>query len=239
MNPAAPLGARNLQPPRSMIILSDPKMREIRALAELGTAMSRPLCRTTLEAGLRLDLNQLVRGRFIKPGAATGPIGIKWVNCDSDEIASGAILADLRGKQEGWVRIKLGDLDQSFRAVACPRHFGGRQWFFECPRLYLRATVLWKPPGAEIFASRQLWGRSVAYASQFCDRIGRAHRGQQKIHAKLCQVGGFDPDEWEFPPKPKWMRQKTYERAEAKFDRYEAILNQGILKVAMRWGYKP
>jgi hypothetical protein len=26
----------------------------------------------------------------------------------------------------------------------------------------------------------------------------------------LCSVGGFNPDEWDFPPKPKWMRWRTY-----------------------------
>ena len=40
-------------------------------------------------------------------------------------------------------------------------------------------------------------------------------------------IGGFDPAEWEFPPKPKWMRWSTYERAKKQFDRYQAILDQG------------
>jgi hypothetical protein len=74
------------------------------------------------------------------------------------------------------------------------------------------ASVLWKPPGAQSFASRQAWGRQVAYASQFKDRIDRAHHGQAKIKSYLCSMGGFEPDEWDFPPKPKWMRWKTANR---------------------------
>src|SRR5262249_1660917 len=74
------------------------------------------------------------------------------------------------------------------------------------------ASVLWKPPGAQSFASRQKWERQVAYASQFMDRDARAHQGKAKINARLCSLGGFDPDQWDLPPKPKWMRWKTYNR---------------------------
>jgi hypothetical protein len=95
------------------------------------------------------------------------------------------------------------------------------------------------PPGADSFACRQRWGRSVAYASQFSTRIDRAHQGKAKINARLCRIGGYDPDEWDLPPKPKWMRWRTYNRAEAKFERYEAILDQGPFRAAMRLGFRP
>jgi hypothetical protein len=131
----------------------------------------------------------------------------------------------MSGREEGWFNIKIGQLDQRIILVARPRHFGGRQWFFMCPYLNRRAMVLWMPPGARYFACRQNWGRRVAYASQFQDRVNRAHRGKAKINSRLCSIGGLDPDEWAFPPKPKWMRWKTYKRAEAKFDQYEEILD--------------
>ena len=90
------------------------------------------------------------------------------------------------------------------------------------------------PPGARSFASRQYWGRQVAYASQFLDPIQRAHRGKAKINSKLCAIGGFDPEEWDLAPKPKWMRWRTYNKAEEKFERYEAMLNQGLTDVVLR-----
>jgi hypothetical protein len=31
----------------------------------------------------------------------------------------------------------------------------------------------------------------------------RAHSGKGKINVRLCFFGGFDPDEWGLPPKPK------------------------------------
>jgi hypothetical protein len=94
------------------------------------------------------------------------------------------------------------------------------------------------PPGARYFACRQRWGRSVAYASQFLDRDNRAHRGKAKINLRLCSIGSFDSDDWDFPPKPKWMRWRTYNRAEEKFDRYDAVLDEGIIGLAARLGIK-
>jgi hypothetical protein len=68
---------------------------------------------------------------------------------------------------------------------------------------------------------------AVAYQSQFQDATGGGHLGQQRIKSALCSIGGLDPDEWDFPPKPKWRRWKTYERHERKFDRYEAVSDDG------------
>ena len=75
--------------------------------------------------------------------------------------------------------------------------------------------------------------------ARFHDCIVRAHWGVARINARLCRIGGFDPDEWEFPPKPKWMRWRTYDRAEEKFDRYGAALNDGLMGAAIRLGFRP
>jgi hypothetical protein len=187
----------------------------------------------------KLDINLLVRRGSIRPGAATGPRGIIWTHSYWGEIASGIITADLSGTDEGWFRIQIdGGLDQRIIAVARPRHFGGRQWFFMCPYLNQRCMVLWMPPGASRFACRQRWGRQVAYASQFLDRDNRAHRGKARINRRLCSFGGLDPDMWDFPPKPKWMRWRTYNRAEERFDEYEAHLDEGIVSLAARLGIR-
>ena len=65
----------------------------------------------------------------------------------------------------------------------------------------------------------------MAYHSQFQDATNRAHRGKERIKARL--IGDLDPDEWDLPPKPKWMRQKTYNRYEERFDHYQAVLDYG------------
>jgi hypothetical protein len=197
--------------------------------------MPRPRQRACLQDGLSLNLNRLAQRGFIRPGAATGPLGIKWMNSYfEEEVASGVITADMRGPHEGWLRIQIGQLDQRITLVSYPRRFGGRQWYFICPFMNRRASVLWKPPGARDFACRQRWRRQVAYASQFLGRDGRAHQGQAKIKSRLCSIGGFDPDEWDLPPKPKWMRWRTYNRAAEKFDYYEAILDAGIFALVAK-----
>src|SRR4026208_1574799 len=110
--------------------------------------MPRPRSRCHLQSGLKLDLNRLARRGFVQPGAATGPVGIRWTFNYTDEVTTGAITADMSGHDEGWFRIKIGQLDQRIILVARPRHFGGRQWYFMCPYQNRRVSVLWMPVGA-------------------------------------------------------------------------------------------
>src|SRR5262249_55399992 len=111
---------------------------------------------------------------------------------------------------------------------------GGYQWQFVCPVVNRFCSVLWRPADATRFCSRQAWGKQVAYASQFLDRNARAHRGKARINSRLCRIGGFSPDDWDFPPKPKWMRWRTYERYEERYDSYEEILDYGFVERAAK-----
>jgi len=52
------------------------------------------------------------------------------------------------------------------------------------------------------------------------------------------RIGGFDPEEWDLPPKPTWMRWRTYNRAVEKFDRYESILDDGTFELLARLAKK-
>jgi hypothetical protein len=195
--------------------------------------MPKASSRVCLESGLKLNINSMARRGIVRPGATTGPVHTHWTNkYTGEEIATGIITADMSGTREGWFRIELGQLDQHINLIARQRHFGGRQWYFLCPYLNRCVSVLWMPPGAHSFASRQRWGRQVAYASQFMDQKNRAHRGKARINSRLCAMGGFNPDEWELPPKTKWMRWRTYKRAEEKFDGYEAVSEEQVVRQA-------
>ena len=187
--------------------------------------MGRDRRRVCLQDGLKLDLNALARRGVVESGQRTGPLGIRWTHDYWGEIASGAISADLRGIREGWVRLQLGSLSQTIVLIALPRRYGGRQWYFICPVRNCAASVLRKPPGAVKFCSRQTWGRQVAYRSQFNDSTNRAHAGKARIKSRL--IGDLDPDEWDLPPKPRWMRWATYNRHVRRFDHYEAVLDHG------------
>jgi hypothetical protein len=198
--------------------------------------MPRSRQRACLQDGLKLDLNSLARKGFVRRGLRTSGKGIVWVHSYWGEIASGTISADMSEQSEGWLRIELGSLDQWIKLVAKPRHYGGRQWYFVCPATNQSVSVLWKPAGSWRFCSRQTWGRQVAYRSQYLDRDSRAHAGQSRIRSRLCSIGKFDPDEWDMPPKPKWMRWKSYNRYEEKFDRYEDILDYGTARLVAKLG---
>jgi hypothetical protein len=194
--------------------------------------MPRSRQRICLQEGLKLDINLLARRGLIAPGSATGPHAIRWVNSDGEVIASGWINADMEGDTEGLFCIRIDDLEQRIALVAIPRHYGGRKWFFLCPETNRRASVLWLPPSAQQFASRHAWPGRVAYNSQFMTAMDRAHLGKERIKRRL--IGELDPEEWDLPPKPKWMRWKTYHRYVEQFERYEAALDAGALSRASK-----
>jgi len=196
--------------------------------------MSRPRYRVQLESGLKLDINRLTRNMRLAPGSKWST-SMTWTNnYTGEEVASARIVFDIRDEQWGSCEIKLGDRVQYLTLEARPRHFGGRQWYFVCAYMHHRVSVLWMPPGARTFGCRQRWERQVAYGSQFLGRTDRAHRGKAKINTRLCSLGGFNPDEWDLVPKPKWMRWATYNRAEEKFDHYEGVLDEGLAAAAVR-----
>jgi hypothetical protein len=49
------------------------------------------------------------------------------------------------------------------------------------------------------------------------------------VQIKVLLVGRMP-----IPPKPKWMRWRTYKRAEQQFDRYEEALDIGSLAAVMK-----
>lgn len=198
--------------------------------------MGRPRERAMLEQGLWLNLNRLVRHNSVSPGRLMIRRTITWQYTYTEEtIATALISSDLRGPGDGWLRVECGSLDQNLWLVGQPRHFGGRQWYFLCPVTGKPASVVWMPPGARRFASRQAWRRQVAYASQFETRHGRALTAAQRIRSKLggpewAGLDGFDP------PKPKWMRQSTYQRMLEKSWAYEDIADQRLIWFMERLG---
>jgi hypothetical protein len=133
----------------------------------------------------------------------------------------------MEGDTEGLFCIRIDDLEQRIALVTLPRHFGGRSWFFVCPVINCRASVLWLPRGAQHFASRHAWPGKVAYHSQFMTAADRAYLGMERIKRRL--IGELDPEAWDLPPKPKWMRWKTYDRLVERFERYEAALDAAAL----------
>jgi len=92
------------------------------------------------------------------------------------------------------------------------------------------------PPGATRFCSRQAWRKQVAYATQFASPVDRAYRGQSKIKSRL--IGNHDLDEWELPPKPKWMRWRTYQQHVQRFEGYENVIEEDGFRRLVRMGIR-
>jgi hypothetical protein len=185
--------------------------------------------RLTLESGPVLDLARLIPRGAGRPGA--------FIRCTLTYASGETIRAELKLMDYGGLLdLFYGGRHQSLSLVFSERHLGGRQWYVICPRTGRRVRVLFRPNGATWFASRHAWGRRAAYASQFLDPSGRAWRTKAKVKARL--LGEADPDEWDLPPRPKRMRQSTYERWEAKYDRAEDQLEQQCalaLARLMKW----
>jgi hypothetical protein len=199
--------------------------------------MPRPRQRVCLQDGLKLDLNRLARQSFVRPGTCAGPTGIEWTR-EGERFASGSITADMSDPVEGWFRIRLGNIDQRITLISRQRHFGGRQWYFVCPCMNRRAAVLWRPPGARYFACRQKWERQVAYRTQFMCPSDRVHHMRRKLCDRIGGPGSHE--EWDVPPKPKWMRWTTYARLESRIDAQDAILDRELsfaaAKFLQKWG---
>jgi hypothetical protein len=196
--------------------------------------MARPRKRVCLEEGLRLDLNQLIRDGSVNFGVVTTRTSF-WLGARSGDLVGVAVItADLTDLTFPLIRILMRGLDQKIELIAQPRPFGGHQFYFRCPVIGLPASVLWKPPGATKFCSRQGWGKEVAYYTQFVGREGRARIGSERTRSRL---GSDDKNSnWHSPPpaKPKWMRWATYERYLNKYLDYE----QTVLKVNAAWVVK-
>lgn len=166
--------------------------------------------RVPLESGLKLDIDRLIRDDIMRPGEHS-ICRVTWRTGDGYIRDTARTVAEMRPGQYPRLCIEHSDGKQDISLCFAYRHFGGRQWYFTCPKTHDRVRVLWKPPGSPYFASRQAFGRQVAYGSQFETPRDRALTAARKIRRRL---GG---DHWTsildgFPAKPKGMRWRTYNR---------------------------
>src|SRR5262245_9159516 len=77
--------------------------------------------------------------------------------------------------------------------------------------------------GIEACAASHHWSRQL-------QALGLSRKGKGKRRL----IGELDPEEWDLPPKPKWMRWKTYHRYVERFDRYEAAIDATALSRASK-----
>jgi hypothetical protein len=193
--------------------------------------------RVLVENAIRLNVDTLVSRCGIQcGGAARGEFNLHFH--DQDLRIDFECQISVSG--DSWLRLRYRiydywtgdphDIDELICMVATRPRFGGLRWWFVCPRTNRRVRMLYLPLGARRFASRRAY--RLVYASQRGTAVDRAHQGQAKIKTRL--IGDCDPDEWALPPKPKWMRWRTYQRYVDKYDSYEAVLDDSTLATLAR-----
>jgi hypothetical protein len=183
--------------------------------------------RPTVESSLTLDLQRLFKTGWLKADARILGL-LHWTLASTgEETASIGFESDL-GEQIGYVQLRWTSTNQrSGEKRQCANHitlttraqpFGGRRWFFICPRTGHNATKLHLPPGADAFASRKAYG--LGYRSQRESPRDRSLSRVFALHGKIGGEGGIG----DYILKPKGMHTRTFKRAMQKIYAAEEIV---------------
>src|SRR4051794_40840100 len=122
--------------------------------------------RLTVEDGLILNINKLVREQTFRPNQSRQG-SLVWTDSYTGErTASIGFQADL-DEEHGRVRLtytsthpwsgEKRDADYWIELTTTPQPFGGRRWWFVCPKRGDLVSKLHLPPGTPTFASRQAY----------------------------------------------------------------------------------
>jgi len=153
--------------------------------------------RLTTENGLTLSLPNLLRDKVVRPGSAWGG-SIVWTYTSTGERVGSIGYEAHLGEADGRVRLHYTTTrwngenhssDYWVQLETTPQPFGGRRWWFICPRTGRRATKLYLPNDAYTFASRQAY--RLAYPCQREPVHERALRRAFKLRGKLGAEGGI------------------------------------------------
>ena len=218
-----------------------------------GLGSGRPGRRATVEgtAALVLDASAVVRAfrealrQAAGPGAAV-PEGHwldlperRWLWSRDGEPWAEAEVGLRLGPDWGVATLRYdiehltcatGPQNETVALSTTPCRFGGLRWWWRCPETERRCAKLYLPNGGRRFLGRAAYG--LAYASQSEDAIMRAHRRAARVHGRLGsdeRLAGAPA-----PPRPRGMRQRTYERLVARLDEAETSLGRAHLDGASR-----
>jgi hypothetical protein len=176
----------------------------------------------TVESNRRLDINRLRHAGCLQPGYWGS---WEWKQ-DGERVAriefrreGDRLVLSYRVRQHGG---EWQDVKQPTPIVWMPCRFGGARPYFVCPGVVngiVCGRRVVKLYGAGIYFLCHHCYR-LAYASQREDRYDRALRRANNIRTRL---GGEPGIAAAFPPRPKGMHRRTYERLQS------AVFNAEIL----------
>jgi len=189
--------------------------------------------RGTVEAYRSIDVNRLHKTGCLRAGWAGS---WQWTH-DGEKVAP----INLRAEEDCLhltYRVRVGggkweDVDETVRIVRASCCFGGSRPYFICPGVVNgsacgRRVVKLYGPG-RYFLSRHCY--RLAHASQGEGMWDRTLRRANKIRQRLGgDPGGMTP----FPPKPKGMWGKTYERLRKRVFDAEIRVDEAVALQANR-----
>lgn len=179
----------------------------------------------TVEGSQPLDVMKLARAGYLS-GSRIG--GWQWSFRDGTTTSIGitggrqAITLNYRNKASGqdWQTVQ-----QHVPIRWTPCRFGGERPWFVCD-----------VSSNGVYCGRQvakLYGAGRLFACRHCYRLGyqvqrgglmdRAHHRLARLHRRLG--ADYDGPDGPPPPRPKWMRQRTYQRAVQQIEDGEDHLN--------------
>jgi hypothetical protein len=100
---------------------------------------------------------------------------------------------------------------QSVRLASRPMRFGGKRWYFVCPKTRRLCSKIILPPGGTAFASVKGWG--ISYRSQYDDAVTRTTKALAGLSKRAKEL-------------PKYTRSKTHAALHERIRIKEAFLDR-------------
>ena len=144
-------------------------------------------------------------------GEQTGSIGVARL--------PGGIQLNYRQRSHGE---EWRDVADFIPVVETTTNFGGHRQWFQCPSCHSRCRIIY---GGALFRCRRC--HRLKYDTQYEPPFARAATRAFKIRERVGGHGGIDNP---FPPKPKGMHRKTYERLQAQEERMQEAWAVGIAR---------
>jgi hypothetical protein len=175
---------------------------------------------------VRTDIHHLMRHDEVVLGVE------RRLNVVADDPTAG--YEAYMGEESGWARLRYtttnhwtGETthhDYRVELTTTPQPFGGRRWWWICPRRGDLVSKLYKPSGSGIFTSRK--AHHLAYHSQRQSPYDRALGRAFKLRRRLGSTAGIG----DYIEKPKGMRWATFERSMEQIESAEAVCNAHLAR---------
>jgi hypothetical protein len=190
--------------------------------------------RPATDPALSLDVRWLARQGFLpQPGelrvaavrwSVRGEVR-DWISVRSDGREPDVLTLEFRTRKRGedW-----RDVVQRVALDRTPCTYGGTRPWFLCPRCGARCAVLWSVTGS--FCCRACNG--LAYSST---RESAAERALRRADVLQKRLGNRRPSSvWDWPPKPKGMHRRTYDRLIAELCEREDEVERDFIRAAAK-----